>query len=113
MNARLSFACGVARRSAPLILASLFTTAAPAFAAVGGGTGALAGIQTGATQVEAAMVGVGFIGCVIGIALGAWHYVQHRDDWLGASGRLIAGIVGGVIVSQAVPLASLGGGAVF
>jgi len=109
----LSIASAYVRRSSPFIVSAIVATTTPAFAAVGGGTGALAGIQTGATQVQAAMVGVGFAGCIIGIALGAWHYMQHRDDWLGASGRLIAGIAGGVIVSQAVPLASLGGGALF
>ncbi len=113
MNARLSLVRAVALRSLPLAIATVASSIHPALAAAGGGAGNLAGIQQGANQVQAAMLGVGFAGCVIGIALGAWHYVQHRDDWTGASGRLIAGVAGGVIVGQAVPLASMGGGALF
>jgi hypothetical protein len=114
MNNRLQLACKFALRSLPLIVSVVLSSAHPAFAVTAGGaTGALAGIQTGTTSIQNAMLSVGFAGCVIGIALGAWHYIQHRDDWVGASGRLIAGVAGGVIVSQAVPLASLGGGVTF
>lgn len=113
MNIHVDVVRRIALRSLPMIATAVLASVQPALAAVAGGGGALAGIETGTTQVQNAMLGVGFAGCVIGIALGAWHYIQHRDDWVGASGRLIAGVAGGVIVAQAVPLASLGGGAIF
>jgi hypothetical protein len=113
VNFRLSSARSIVLRSLPLAIAAIGASVAPAFAAVGGGAGALAGIQAGATNVQAAMLGVGFAGAVIGVAFAGWHFLNHRDDWAGSAGRLLGGIIGGVIVSQAVPLASLGGGALF
>ncbi len=113
MKARLSTSRGVALRYLPLIIGAIVATISPAFAAAGGGSGALASIQTGATNVQGAMLGVGFAGAVIGVAFAGWHFLNHRDDWAGSAGRLMGGIIGGVIVSQAVPLASLGGGALF
>jgi len=113
MKARLSTSRGVALRYLPVIIGAIVATISPAFAAQGGATGALAGVQTGATQVQAAMLGVGFAGAVVGIAFGGWHFLNHRDDWAGAAGRVMGGIVGGVVVGQAVPLANIGGGALF
>jgi hypothetical protein len=81
MNNHLRLARTLAFRSLPLIVSVVLSSAHPAFAVTAGGaTGALAGIQTGTTSIQNAMLSVGFAGCVIGIALGAWHYIQHRED---------------------------------
>ncbi|MGH7707201.1 MAG: hypothetical protein ACREM8_02810 [Vulcanimicrobiaceae bacterium] len=93
-----------------MIAAAIVTLAHPAFAAVGGGGGALAGIQTGATAVQNAAMGVGYSMAVGGIAFGGIHWSQHRDDWVGSAGRVLAGIAGGVVVGNAPALAVLGGG---
>ena len=95
----------------PLVtLGAILLSTAPALAINGGGSGTLSAIETGATQVQSAMIFVGFTGTISGIAVGAWHFFRHQDDWLGGATRVLAGMAGGVIVSQAVPLASIAGG---
>jgi hypothetical protein len=84
----------------------------PAFASMGQASGALAGIQTGANMVQTSLQYVGMVACVIGIALGGIHWIQHRDDWFGAGIKIVSGVIGGVVISNAMAIAVMGGGAV-
>jgi hypothetical protein len=112
MNTHLKTVAAISARSLPLVVSAVLALPHPAFAAVGAATGALAGISTGATMVESSLQYVGMIACVIGIAIGGIHWVQHRDDWFGAGSRILSGVIGGVVISNALTIATMGGGAV-
>jgi len=112
MNTRLKAASAVALRTAPLVVSAVLASTHPAFAAMGSATGALAGIQTGASVVQTSMQYVGMIACVIGIAIGGLHFLQNRDDWFGSGSRVISGVIAGVVISNATAIATMGGGAV-
>ncbi|GAC1548403.1 MAG: hypothetical protein NVS4B5_21390 [Vulcanimicrobiaceae bacterium] len=107
------FARNVILRALPVLAAMIVASIHPALAVQGGGNGALAGVQTAATNMENALLGVGFAAAIIGIGTGAIHWAGHRDDWAGAATRTLAGIIGGVIVANAPALAAVGGGVLF
>jgi len=112
MKQRL-FARNIVVRAIPMLAAIVVASIHPALAVTGGGTGALAGVQTAATNMQNSLLGVGFAAAIIGIGTGAIHWAGHRDDWAGAATRTLAGIIGGVIVANAPALASVGGGVLF
>jgi hypothetical protein len=113
MNKRVKSIGEIAVRSIPLVVSVVLASAHPAMASLGSATGALSGITTGANEVQTSMQYVGMIACIIGIAIGGLHWVQHRDDWMGAGSRVLAGIIGGLVVSNAANIATMGGGATF
>ena len=107
------FARTIVLRILPILTTIVVASTHPALAVTGGGTGALAGVQTAATNMQNALLGVGFAAAIIGIGTGAIHWAGHRDDWAGAATRTLAGVIGGVIVANAPALASVGGGVLF
>lgn len=113
MNIRLKTARTLVLRSVPLMVSVVLISAHPAMAALPAAAGALSGITTGANEVQTSMQYLGMIACVIGIAVGGLHFVQHRDDWFGAGSRVLAGVIGGVVISNAMAIAVMGGGATF
>ena len=106
----LQIAGAVFARSAPLIAAAIFGSVHPALAAVGAGGNGLAGIETGATSVQNAAIGLGSAFAVGGVALGAIHWAKHREDWLGCGERVGGGIAAGFIAGNAPAIAAIGGG---
>lgn len=103
----------VALRAIPLFVVVVAGSIHPAFAATGG-AGALAGIQTGATQVQSAMQGIGWAGAIIGVVFAGLHLAQHRDDWAGTGLRVVGAVAAGVVVANAPAIAAVGGtGALF
>lgn len=100
-------------RVLPIFASFIVASIHPALAVNGGGTGSLAGVQAAATNMQNALLGVGFAAAIIGIGTGAIHWAGHRDDWAGAATRTLAGVIGGVIVANAPALAAVGGGVLF
>lgn len=96
-------------RALPFTLVAVVVMIAPALATNTGGAGALAGIQTQANNIQSAMLGIGTVGAIIGIAFAGLHYVQHRDDWMGATLRVLGGLAAGVVVGSAPALATAAG----
>lgn len=103
----------VALRTFPLMVAVVAASIHPALAATTG-AGALAGIETGATQVQTAMQGIGWAGAIIGVVFAGLHLAQHRDDWSGTGLRIVGAVAAGVVVANAPAIAAIGGtGALF
>jgi hypothetical protein len=109
MKARFKFVGALAVRSIPITFGIIAASSHPALATTGSATGALSGIATGVQVVQGAMQLVAGIAGAIGIAIGALHWVQHRDDWFGAGTRVISGVICGVVVGNATAIMSLGG----
>jgi hypothetical protein len=57
-------------------------------------------IQTGASTVQGVVLFIGWTAAIVGIALGALHFFQHRDDLWGTTMRVLGGIVAGWIITN-------------
>ncbi len=64
-------------------------------------TTSLPEINTGATNTQQMLVFVGYTAALVGVAVGALHFFQHRDDLWGTGYRVLGGVVAGYIVTHA------------
>lgn len=112
MKVRFKSFGALAIRSIPITLSIIAASSHPALATTFSATGPLAGIATGAAAVQSAMQAVAFVAGTIGIAIGAIHWVQHRDDWFGAGTRVVSGVICGAVISHASDIMNIGGGGV-
>jgi hypothetical protein len=113
MNTQTKTMNTVTLRYLPLVASVVLATTHPALASNFTASGALAGINTGATAVETAMQAIGIAGCVIGLVFAAFHFFTNREDWFGVAMRVLGAVVGGVIVSNAATIVTLGGAVTF